>query len=148
MVLQSHAITFGLKKDEQQRFSELLREVEYPAGQSLCVEGAQLPGLFIVHEGRVTVSKRDPRGKDQTLATLDSPTVLGELELISHDPCNATVRADSPIRAHLLAMEEFDRLIELGDSAVSKIVRNIARMVVKRLEKTNARYVDMMDWNL
>jgi CRP-like cAMP-binding protein len=138
---RSHPLTKGLTGPEIDRLRGLLEEARYRAGESLFHEGAAANGLVLVTEGAVRVSKKDPAGTDRDLVVLEAPTVLGELELISTGPCHASATATAPVRALVLTAEAFERLVNEGDAVASKIIRNIARVVIRRLGESNARMV-------
>lgn len=148
MVDASESLTKGLTRAERERLSSSLKAEEFPSGADLCVEGALPRGLIFVRNGRVSITKRSSGGIAQAVANLEAPTVVGELELVSNGPCKATVTADGTVTADVLSPDDFDRLVVEGDSAVAKLLRNIARIMVRRLDKANARIADMMAWEL
>lgn len=137
---RQHSLTRGLSSAQIQNLTSRLAELRLEPGDTLLVEGAEARGLFLVKEGTVRVSKGEVE-----IATLDAPTVLGELELISHDVSSARVEATTPVLAYLLPRDAFDGMIDEGDAIVSKIMRNIARVVIRRLAATNTRLVSLMD---
>ncbi|MEM6730975.1 MAG: cyclic nucleotide-binding domain-containing protein [Myxococcota bacterium] len=137
---RQHSLTRGLSSAQIQMLTSRLTELRLNAGDALLVEGAESRGLFLVKEGTVRVTKAG-----QELVTLTAPTVLGELELISHDVSSAQVEATDEVIAYLLPRDAFDSMIDSGDPVVSKMMRNIARVVIKRLTETNTRLVSLMD---
>jgi cAMP-dependent protein kinase regulator len=68
-----------------------LRHHEFPAGSVLVKEGDPGQSLFVVSEGRVMVSTRDPRGKDVTLAEMKEGDFFGEVALLTGKPRTATI---------------------------------------------------------
>lgn len=138
------ALTKGFTSDEIARFAAMLSEQKLAAGERLCVEGAQPRGLFLVRDGRLKVAKRAANGQEQALATLDAPTAIGELEIVTGDPSSASVIADCDVVAYLLPVAAFDQLVERGDAIATKMVRNIARVAIRRLAETNTRMVALM----
>jgi len=137
---RQHSLTLGLSSAQIQVLTSRLSELRMEAGETLVVEGAEARGLFQVKEGTVRVSKGGAE-----LATLNAPTVLGELELISHEVASARVEAVTQVLVYLLPRSAFDSMIDEGDAAVSKMVRNIARVVIQRLRETNQQMVSLMD---
>ena len=137
---RQHALTRGLSSAQIQKLTSRLQELRLEPGEALLVEAAESRGLFLIKEGTVRVSKCG-----NEIATLTAPTVLGELELISHSVSNAQVDATTNVLAYLLPRDGFDALIDEGDAVVSKMMRNIARVVIMRLTETNDRLVSLMD---
>ncbi|MBI5507593.1 MAG: cyclic nucleotide-binding domain-containing protein [Deltaproteobacteria bacterium] len=141
---RTHALTKGLTGAELERFNNVVTKMPVKAGERLCVEGASAPGLFLIRDGSVKVTKKSGKS-ERTLAELQGPTVLGELELLSGRPCFATVVALSDAEAYLLSVEAFERLVNAGDAVASKISRNIGRVVIDRLAETNVKLVSLMN---
>ncbi len=137
---RQHILTRGLSSAQIQKLTSRLQEHRLEPGEALFVEGAEARGLFLVKEGTVRVSK----GGNE-IVSLTAPTVLGELELISHAVSAAQVEASTQVLAYLLPRDAFDTLIDDGDAVVAKMMRNIARVVIKRLTETNDRLVSLMD---
>ncbi len=137
---RQHSLTRGLSSSQIQNLASRLTELRVAPGESLLVEGAECRGLFLIKEGSVRVSK----GGNE-IVTLAAPTVLGELELISHDVSSAEVQASTDVVAYLLSRDAFDSMIDAGDAIVTKMMRNVARVVIRRLRQTNSRLVSLMD---
>ena len=141
---RSHALTKGLTSAEMERLSALVTRRPIAQGEELCVEGAEAPGLFLIREGKVKVTKKGGKS-ERTMARFEAPTVLGELELITGRPCLASVIAESPVDAYLLSPEAFEKLVNNGDAVASKITRNIARVVIERLAETSTKLVSLLN---
>lgn len=140
---RQHSLTRGLNSSQIQRLTSHLEELRVDQGERVMIEGAETRGLFLIKEGDVVVKKGDG-----VLAELAAPTVFGELELVSREPASASIEASTPLTAYLLSHEAFERLVDDGDAVVSKMMRNIARVVIARLADTNARMVSLMDERL
>ncbi len=137
--LRSHPLTFGLQASQLKHLSTLLQEVRAQTGEQLLREGVPTRGLLIVAEGKLRISHKTAGGDAGTLAELEAPTVIGEMELVSGQPSAATVTANTDVLAYLLTHDAFAELVEAGDAAVSKLIRNIARVLVLRIQETNKR---------
>jgi CRP-like cAMP-binding protein len=79
-------------------------------GTDLIREGDPGRGLYIVLSGDVEVLKGE-EPFEQTLATLRTGDVFGEIALIRGTPATATVRAGRPATVLFLAREYFERLL-------------------------------------
>jgi CRP/FNR family transcriptional regulator, cyclic AMP receptor protein len=141
---RTHSLTKGLNHAELEKLNSALREQRFAQGDKICTEGTLAEGLFLLRAGSVRVVKKTASGGEHLLAHLDAPTVLGELELVSGDSSAATVIAASPVVAYVLSRDQFESLVDHGDAVVSKLMRNIARVVVHRLTETNKRMVEML----
>jgi CRP-like cAMP-binding protein len=72
-----------------------LTTVRLAPGEVLCEEGTPSDGLFLVAEGRLTVSVR-MSGEDRPVGVVEAGEVVGELQALSGGLRSATVRADGP----------------------------------------------------
>ena len=136
--LRNHPLTFGLKAEQLRHLGTILEPVELAPGDQVLGEGVPAKGLFLFSDGKLTVTQRE-RGGVRTLAELEAPTVVGEIELVTASPAGASVSAATPARGALLTADAFGKLLEAGDPAVTKILRNIARVLAQRLLATNKR---------
>jgi len=87
-----------------------LQEQEFAVGEYLLRQGEPGKSLLIVCEGSVEVSTIDPAGKCHVIDHANSGNVLGEMALLTAEPCSASARALSPVRAKVLVAETFHRL--------------------------------------
>jgi len=136
----------GLTAAERGRLEALFTEQVYDAGDVILKEDTASPGILLMRQGNASVSKRDMGGIDQPITDLVSPAVLGELELLCCEPCSATVRAKTAVAAVLFSVQDFERLLDRGDSAAVKLMRNLARALGRKLATSNEVYVDLAIW--
>ncbi len=136
--LRNHPLTFGLKAEQLQHLGGMLEGVELAPGDQILGEGIPAKGLFIFREGKLQVTQK-AGGQKRRLAELEAPTVVGEVELASGGPSAATVTAVTTASGALLSADAFARLVDAGDPAVAKLLRNVARVLAQRLVATNKR---------
>jgi len=79
-------------------------------GTDIIREGDPGRGLYVVLTGEVEVVKGE-EPFEQTLATLRSGDLFGEIALVRGTPATATVRAGRPTTVLFLAREYFERLL-------------------------------------
>jgi CRP-like cAMP-binding protein len=107
----------GLSKKQRRAVAQCADEVDVPAGTSLCREGEWPYEFFAIEEGTATV-----RRGDQYLNDLGPGDFFGESGLLEDAPRNATVIADSPIRAIVMTGPAF-RQIDREMPEVSRRIR-------------------------
>ena len=115
-----------------------------PAGNIVFREGEEGSGLFLLLKGSVEVVKQSPNGVAQQLATVDAPSVLGELSLVSERRHSATVRATTDCELRVLARDDFLRLLERDNLAAHKLVGAIAEVLARRLRRMNEMAIDLL----
>ncbi len=79
----------------------------------------------------------------QVLATIDAPTVLGEMSLILARDHSATVRAKTACEFRLLTRAQFERLINEDNLGAYKVVLTLAGVIAKRLHRMDEKVVEL-----
>ena len=113
------------------------RPLAVPAGSLVFREGEEGSGLLLLLKGSVEVIKQGPNGLTQQLATVDAPSVLGELSLISERRHSASIRATTDCEFRVLGREDFLRLLERDNLAAHKLIGAIAEVLARRLRRMN-----------
>ena len=128
----------NLKPAHLEVLAKNLRPLHLSAGEMLITEDAPTRApLFVIGTGLVEVTRRDADGKPHPIATLEPPTVVGELEFLADVPSSASVRAVDEISGVLLPRERFQALFEAGEPAAYSLALLIGKLVSKRLADTN-----------
>lgn len=141
-----HPLTAGFEPDELRYLERIAEPFEFIGGSTLCIQDEASPGLLLVEHGRLRVSQRSQDGQEElTITELTSPTVVGEMELLSGSPSVCTVTAVEAGTGHRITPVRFQRLLGEGPTEVTKLVRNIAKVLVKRLMESNRRYLSVVD---
>jgi CRP-like cAMP-binding protein len=86
----------GLTYEQTDQIVKAMVPVTVDTGALVLREGEKGQGLLVLLEGTAEIVKRDRDGGDVSLATVEAPTVLGEMSLITDRPHSATVRASPP----------------------------------------------------
>src|ERR671921_437961 len=148
-----------LDPDERDEFEELLEPVSFEAGQMLFEEGAPEERLYVITTGTVEVYKSVLPGRRQLLATIEAPTVVGEMGLLTEPRAAASVEAMTIVEAHGVGRDRLLEMLDADSPAACKLVYEIGRTlaermaatnetvaeVISRLENTNARGSDDVD---
>src|ERR687895_198028 len=103
-----------LDEDERAEFEELSEPVRFEAGQMIFEEGAPEERLYVITSGTVEVYKSVLPGRRQRLATIEAPTVVGEMGLLTEPRAAASVEAMTMVEAHGVGR---DRLLGILDAA-------------------------------
>ena len=133
-----------LDADERAEFEELLEPASFEAGMKIFEEGAPEERLYVITSGTAEVYKTVLPGRRQHLATIEAPTVIGEMGLLTEPRAAASVEAVTRVEAHGVGR---DRLLELLDDdspAACKLVYEIGRTLAERMAKTNATVAEVI----
>jgi CRP/FNR family transcriptional regulator, cyclic AMP receptor protein len=110
-----------------------------PPGHPICREGDEAVGLLLLLSGTAEVL----RGKGERLATVEAPTVLGEMSLLTNGRHTATVRAQTECELRLLPKAEFVRLVEADSPAAYKLLATVAEVLARRLSRMDDKVVEL-----
>ena len=133
-----------LDADERDELGELLEPASFEAGQMIFEEGGPEERLYVITSGTAEVYKTVLPGRRQHLATIEAPTVVGEMGLLTEPRAAASVEAVTRVEAHGVGR---DRLLELLDDdspAACKLVYEIGRTLAERMAQTNATVADVV----
>jgi CRP-like cAMP-binding protein len=86
-----------------------MSEKHFDRGATLLRQGESCPYLLVLIEGETEVLLERPDGAEEVGATRGA-TMLGEMSLLSGEPCSATVVATKPVRALALSADKFYQL--------------------------------------
>lgn len=115
-----------------------MRPLHMESGEALVSEGVTTRGpLLLVVDGGLEVSRKDSAGVAHTLARLEPPTVIGEMEFLADIASSATVTATGEVSGFLLPRERFEALFEQGEAAAYHLALAIGRIVSERLAASN-----------
>jgi ATP-binding cassette subfamily B protein len=109
------------------------RKVVFQPGETVFEEGEQGENMYIVLSGSFEVIKRGRYRQPKCLAVVESGEHFGEMAVIDNLERTATVRALTP--AVTLKFNQRDLLQQ--PAASIKLFQNMARLLSKRLRKTN-----------
>lgn len=119
--------------------AQLCRWRRYTAGQTVFEEGDLGDSLYVIVSGEVEVLRRDEHGSAQEIAVLGAPESFGEMSLFDKEYRSATVRARSDAELLQLTSEQLTGFRNTHKDGFTFLAINIARVLSKRLRRTNSR---------
>ncbi len=127
----------GLEKRELVLIAKSINRRNYASGETIFYEGAPGAALYIVKEGRVSITKDINDDKTVELAKISSPSFFGEIALIDESPRSAGAVAEGNTVLLAFGKPDLEHLIDTHPRVATKIVLNIARLLSKRLVYAN-----------
>ncbi|MDP9487550.1 MAG: cyclic nucleotide-binding domain-containing protein, partial [Actinomycetota bacterium] len=135
-----------LDAEERAELEDLLEPASFEAGEVIFEEDGPEERLYVITSGTVEVYKRVSPRRRQHLATIEAPSVVGEMGLLTEPRAAASVEASSRVEAHGI---ERDRLLEMLDAdspAACKLVHEIGRTLAERMAATDRTVVEVVDY--
>lgn len=105
----------------------------FKPGACLLECGQDSPGLCIIRSGLVTVVVRDDVSLERELASLGKGECIGEMALMTGEPCSATVRAITDTEAWFIERSDFADLLDRCPG----LWCNLSRILSQRLIRTS-----------
>lgn len=131
--LRNALIFRGLSDEELAYLGGHIIRRSFRSGESLLETGQHAPGIFVIGDGLVSAVVTDEAGHEREVATLGRGECVGEIALMTGEPCSATVRAITDGEAHLLERDNFLELVERYPG----LWRNLGRILSQRLVRTS-----------
>jgi CRP-like cAMP-binding protein len=132
-----------LRSDELVEVARNLEEKHLSPGEVLFEEGEEGEEMYFLFKGRIQIDRVSTRGRREVLATLDAPSVLGEMALLDHQPRSARGVAVKPSIVWKLGEKDLLKLAETKGLAAYKIMRLLAVKLSERLRTTNNRLIEI-----
>ncbi len=134
----------GLAIQDLKRLVSLTPPVIYADREILCTEGDVGDCCFLVAKGRVDVIKM-MEGRLRRLATVQAPTMLGQLALVDSVQRSSTLRARGPVVAIEIRRSIFGRLLAGGSPLGVRFQHETAVAGIRQIRHANACLVKVLD---
>jgi thioredoxin reductase (NADPH) len=95
----------------------------YRAGQRLVAAGENLPGMFVLFEGKVLVTGRDALGRAEPIAELGPGMFLAEIGQLAGQPALFEAEARSEVEALFVPRERLREIVIVDDQLGERIMR-------------------------
>jgi CRP/FNR family transcriptional regulator, cyclic AMP receptor protein len=107
--------------------ASLLIERRFPKHKTIVEEG--LPGdyMYIISEGRVSVSKLSDDGREKILEFLEDGDFFGEMSLLDNAPRSASVRALTETRVLALSRSDFLAVLQRSPDLAMAVIQELTR---------------------
>ncbi len=133
-----------LDADERAEFEELLEPASFEAGVIIFDEGGPEERLYVITSGTVEVYKRVLPGRRQHLATIEAPSVVGEMGLLTEPRAAASVEAKTRVEAHGVDRDTLLEMLDADSPAACKLVYEIGRTLAERMAATNETVAEVI----
>lgn len=137
--LQTVSLCRGLDRRAAEQLLSVARPVSFLAGAELVCQGEPARGAFLVRSGEVEARIALPGGGSLAVAQLGDGAVFGEMSLIEHGVCTATVAATRNVDGWFIEREDFRALVACRDPVALALQRALADALVEKLGQLNER---------
>jgi CRP-like cAMP-binding protein len=106
--------------------------VEFASGESVFREGELGTEMYIVHEGRIEISK-EVAGQPKQLAVMEKGDFFGEMAILEDLPRAASARALTDSKLLMINGSTFDQMLRTNPEIAVRMMRKLSR----RLRETD-----------
>jgi len=126
--IQMVPIFSTLNYDEMMEVASITTSRDYKKGEMIYIAGEKKKTLYVIHKGKVKLTRISPSGKEQIISILGPGDFMGELSLFN----------DEPITNNAEALEDTTVCIIDGDK-LKEIVAKYPTIAFKVLEELSRR---------
>jgi len=135
----------GLSDPSLDLLASMLDERSVEAGSTVVTEGEPGRSMFIVHSGRLVVSKLGHSQSQIPMSELKPGDFFGEMTLIEMQNRSATVVAQSPTVLYELTARNLYAYYKADIYAYVLVMQNINRELCRRLRRADNRIAALAD---
>lgn len=143
-VLSEIPVFQNLEKAQLYELNGWLTRSDFAVGAVILKEGDPSLGLYVLLKGEVDVFKK-PHGREVHVATLQAPSVLGEMGVLISEPRTAEVRALTPVTLGFLPVGLFEEKIAGNNILALRIALNLGRIACQRLRSTTRKLTELTE---
>jgi CRP/FNR family transcriptional regulator, cyclic AMP receptor protein len=121
-LLKTIPLFSSCSRAELNRIAAIVKEVEFPAGRTICKEGQSGVGLHVIVEGETKVQIGG-----RTRRRLGSGAFFGEIALLDGGPRSATVIAETPVRTLSIPAWSFKTTLKSQPGLALKMLEETCR---------------------
>jgi CRP/FNR family cyclic AMP-dependent transcriptional regulator len=123
----------------------MLDERRFDLGESIVAEGEPGRSMYIVHSGKLVVSKIGESGRVIRMSHLGPGDFFGEMTLIEPQNRSATVVAETPTVLYELTARNLYAYYKADIHAYVIVMQNINRELCRRLRRADNRIAEVAD---
>ena len=126
------------------KISKIAKEVFVKKGEPLFKESDETKGLWLIHSGKIEISKVTADGWRQTIVVLPQGHFFGELSILENRKHVAFATALEDTQLFLIPKEDFEKMMEEDCSLALCIVKRIAIAMSKNLRRMNDKFLSAL----
>lgn len=129
----------GLKK-----IAPIAKQVSIKKGEPLFKEKEDTKGLWLIHSGKIEISRVTADGWRQTLVVLPAGHFFGELSILENRKHVASAVALEDTELFLIPKEDFEKLISEDCGLALNIIKQMAIVMSKNLRRMNDKFLSAL----
>jgi len=143
-VLKEQVLLEDIDNTGLEGIAKIVKKLSFKKEEYLFKEKEETKGLYLIHSGKVEVSKVTPDGWKQTLAMLTKGHFLGELSILEKRRHEANAVAIENTEVFLIPKEDFEKMEKENLLLASKIMKKLLVITSKNLRRMNEKFLNAL----
>ena len=143
-MLKQQVLLEGIDQSGLEIIAGLAKEVSIKKGEPLFKESEATQGLWLIHTGKIEISKITADGWRQTIVVLPPGHFFGELSILENRQHVASATAVEDTELFLIPKTDFERMMEEDCALALCIVKKIAIAMSKNLRRMNDKFLSAL----
>ncbi len=143
-VLKKQVLLEDLGETDLKKIAKFVKSLSFKKGAFLFKEKENTKGLYLIHSGKIEISKVTPDGWKQTLAVLRNGHYLGELSIIEKRVHEANAMALENTELFLISKKDFEKMENQDTALTSKIMKKLVLILSQNLRRMNEKFISSL----
>ena len=143
-ILKQQVLLEGIEEAGLSKIAMITKQVSVKKGDQLFKEKDETKGLWLVHAGKIEISRITADGWRQTLVVLPAGHFFGELSILENRKHVASATALEDTELLLIPKEDFDDLVQKDCDLALKLVMKLAIAMSKNLRRMNDKFLSAL----
>lgn len=133
-----------LSHEESTYVEQMLAVTTRKQGSVIYKEGEHAKSVCFVCEGELEVIKKNDKGEDVVIATLDKGHTVGEMGIIDGMIRSATIVAKTDVTLVIFRRADFEKIMTEKPDIAFKILHELARSLSLALRETSEDFANVL----
>lgn len=135
-----------LGHEAREKIRHMVRQLQYPKGETIFQEGEPAFGFYIVCRGKVKLAKHSLKGKKQILKLLGPGEILGEKTMFDREIYTAYAETLEETKLHFIEREPILDFLRENPRVALKFIEKLSREIKAFQDKLmEASYVGSLE---
>jgi len=131
--IQMVPIFSTLNYDEMMEVASITTSRDYKKGEMIYIAGEKKKTLYVIHKGKVKLTRISPSGKEQIISILGPGDFMGELSLFNDEPITNNAEALEDTTVCIIDGDKLKEIMTKYPAIAFKVLEELSRRL-KRAE--------------
>jgi len=143
-VLKKQILLEDLNNEGLKKIAGIVKKMSLKKGEYLFKEKDDTRGIYLLHTGKVEITRVTPDGWRQTLVVLTPGHFFGELSIFENRQHVASAIVAEDTELFLLSKSEFEKLTQEDLQLAFNIIKKIALVMSKNLRRMTDKFLSAL----